>query len=199
MIFDNDNYSVILIEGGEPGDVAFVEWLNKHRSELETYVVNGGRVWLNAAANRTAVTQIEMAFGVFLDLTDVLPENVTCAPGAEIDPIYQVLQSCEMRGAPGHGFAHGYLSETSTYGYEPLTIDSNNGNIVLLRIRAGSGEVMQYIMSYAIHSIQILIGSQTITDFQYPIGQVFQFRINQFSSLITGSKFLSRFIDMINI
>lgn len=135
------NLPVVLIDGSESGGLALLDWLNSHRSKLEAFVENGGRAWLNAAAS-DVTEPFHMVFGVYWVYQEPYPVQVTCAPGAETDPVYQYPHAvgCDMSG---DSFAIGYLNPTGAYNYEILTVDSNNPEfIVLLRIHVGLGEVI---------------------------------------------------------
>lgn len=143
---------MILIDAGYQ-DYEFTFWIDDHRSAIETYVENGGRVWFNAALGFGSEGTFLFFDTVWFSGPDA--QSVTCAPGAELDPVYQRPHkvACDMY-ENGDYFAFGALAAVGPYNYTILTLDTEDEDwAVLLRVEVGLGEV-KCIMSISIDSFE---------------------------------------------
>jgi uncharacterized repeat protein (TIGR03803 family) len=128
--------SFIFMDGSDTNADAMATFLDANLTAMETWVGNGGRLFLNAAPNQGG--DINFGFGVTLIYNDeVFTTNAEAVnPSASIfnGPFTPVGTSWT-----GNWFAHGTISGT---GLNSLINDSNDGLSVLAETSFGLGHVL---------------------------------------------------------
>jgi hypothetical protein len=157
------SYQMLYIDGGSAEDSdAFVQYLDEHRSELQNYVEDGGRLFINAATEFQQ-QPISLVFGAS---SIELPDDQKSLESRAIDPLSPLFDNAGTAWEGGF-FAHNAL--TLSDGFTPLI---SNMGADPYTIVAGGGFGAGYV----------LLGTQTNTSFHWssPDGSdPFQLRVNE--------------------
>ena len=141
----------IFLAGSDNNANALNTFLAANRSAMQTWVSNGGSLFINAAPNQGG--NINFGFGVTLNYGPLNSSSGTAV--APVNPIFNGPFTPVGTYWTGSGFSHATVSGT---GLIPLIINTNNGSIILGEMAAGSGHV--------------LFGGMTIPLWQSPSPQV---------------------------
>ncbi|PZD71438.1 hypothetical protein C1752_06383 [Acaryochloris thomasi RCC1774] len=155
-IFTPSTYQVLYVDGGDSLGGEFRGFLDENRGSLESWVADGGSLFLNAARN-TSPAPIDLGFGATL-INDAFSDTA-----AAVDPNHPIFNGpVGLTGSSfsGFSFSHDYVTGTDI---APLINDSL-GQAVLAEQRFDSGLV--------------LFGGLTTTNFQNPKPEVIALRAN---------------------
>jgi hypothetical protein len=157
------NYEMLYIDGGSAEDSdAFVQYLDGHRGELESYVLGGGRLFINAATEFEA-QPISLVFGA---TSTELSDSDKSLEANAVDPQSALFANAGSTWEGGF-FAHNALSTLD--GFTPL-------------IQNSGAEPYTIVAGGAFGTGYVLLGGQTNTSFHWssPDGSdPFQLRVNE--------------------
>jgi hypothetical protein len=148
----------IFLEGSDNNALALATFLAANLSAMQTWVSNGGSLFINAAPNEGG--NINFGFGVTLNYS----EEQFAASGSAVNPLNPIFNG---PFAPvgthwtGNSFAH---ATNSGAGLIPLIINTNNGSILLGELSPGLGHA--------------LFGGMTVDSFHSPQPQAANLRAN---------------------
>ncbi len=147
----------IFLEGSDDNANALNTFLTANLATLQTWVSNGGSLFINAAPNQGA--NINLGFGVTLNYgTQISTIGAAAIP---VNPIFNGPFTPVGTNWTGDNFSHATVSGA---GLAPLIININNGSIILGEINAGLGHV--------------LFSGMTVPIFQSPEPQADNLRAN---------------------
>lgn len=151
-------YDMLYIDGGSENATEMVGFLNGNRSSLESYVMGGGRLFINAATELQ--TTFNLVFGA--SSTEFNIDNRSYSASA-LNPSNSLFAGAG-NAWDGFFFAHNEISTPSGFG---ALIADELGRTVLTGGFFGDGYV--------------LLGGQTNTSFHAPVGgsDPFQLRVNE--------------------
>jgi len=141
----------IFLEGSDDNANALNTFLAANLSAMQSWVSNGGSLFINAAPNQGG--NINFGFGVTLNYGPLDSSSGTAV--APVNPIFNGPFTPVGTYWTGSSFSHATVSGA---GLIPLIINTNNGSIVLGEMAAGLGHV--------------LFGGMTIPLWQSPSPQV---------------------------
>jgi hypothetical protein len=147
----------IFLEGSDNNANALNTFLAANLSAMQSWVSNGGSLFINAAPNEGG--NINFGFGVTLNYGPLYSSSGTAV--APVNPIFNGPFTPVGTYWTGSSFSHATVSGT---GLIPLIINTNNGSIVLGEMAAGSGHV--------------LFGGMTVPYWQSPSPQAANLRAN---------------------
>ena len=125
----------IFLEGSDNNANALNTFLAANLSAMQSWVSNGGSLFINAAPNQGG--NINFGFGVTLNYGPLNSSSGTAV--APVNPIFNGPFTPVGTYWTGSSFSHATVSGT---GLIPLIINTNNGSIVLGEMAAGSGHVL---------------------------------------------------------
>ena len=135
----------IYIDGSDQTSNALNSFLTPNLAAFQTWVANGGRLFLNAAPNQG--TNINFGFGgVTLNYNTMLNSSFStpgvAAPGQSFHPVFTGTNTPCATSFTGNWFAHGYISGGGT---TPIIVGNVNANPLLpslTELTWGSGLVL---------------------------------------------------------
>jgi len=138
-IFD-DGYEFIWLDGSDENTDWLVEYLDLHAEAIESYVSDGGHLWINAARNEHTGEDIDLGFGV--TLVYGFADNGYATEDA--DDLVDGENGNAGSSWTGSSFAHDYLTGD---GLEDATVfitseEDGAGNVLLAGMAYGDGYVM---------------------------------------------------------
>jgi hypothetical protein len=152
------SYALLYIDGGSTTAADMVSFLDTHRAALESYVLGGGRLFINAATENQGT--FDLVFGATSTQVDdpLKPLSATA-----VDPTNELFAGA---GASWDGFffAHNQLAAPDSFN---ALIVGDTGGTVLAGAFMGDGYVM--------------LGGQTNTSFHQSVNgsDPFQLRVNE--------------------
>jgi hypothetical protein len=152
------SYSMLYIDGGSESAPQMVNYLNANRGLLETYVLGGGRLFINAA------TEYQTSFGLVFGATsnEQSIDNRGYSASA-VDPTSTLFDGA---GTSWNGFFFSHNDIAAPDSFSSLIVD-DSGRTVLSGGFFGDGYVM--------------LGGQTNTSFHEGVAgsDPFQLRVNE--------------------
>lgn len=141
-------YDVIWMDGGADDGPDMRDFLNVYRSQLEDWVNEGGRLFINAAPYSNLGLTIDFGFGV------TLRESSNSNNGIIQDDSHEIFAGpyCPVVATySGNDFSHGLLCPPNM----DVLIQGENGNTLLISSEYGDGYVMfGALTAYTFHSPQ---------------------------------------------
>jgi len=125
----------IFLEGSDYNANALDAFLAANRSTMQSWVSNGGSLFINAAPNEGG--NINFGFGVTLNYGPLFSSSGTAV--APVNPIFNGPFTPVGTYWTGNSFSHATVSGA---GLVPLIINTNNGSIILGEMPAGLGHVL---------------------------------------------------------
>ena len=147
----------IFLEGSDYNANALDAFLAANRSTMQSWVSNGGSLFINAAPNEGG--NINFGFGVTLNYGPLFSSSGTAV--APVNPIFNGPFTPVGTYWTGISFSHATVSGA---GLVPLIINTNNGSIILGEKAAGLGHV--------------LFGGTTVPVYESPSPQAANLRAN---------------------
>ena len=147
----NQTYDYIYVDGGDGQTGGFEQFLNNNRTNLESWVTQGGSLFLNAA-RWGGTNAFDLGFGATLN-------NGPSGTGSATDPTHEIFDATTGVSWTGNWFAHDYISGA---GLTELIYGTNGA------ILAG----MNYGLGYA------MFGGMTNTYYHSPSAQANALRVN---------------------
>ncbi len=159
LTFDNaissgalsNNYNYIYIDGGDGQTSGFMTFIDTYRNDLESWVDNGGSLFLNAA-RWTNHTDFDLGF-------DATLHDGYSYSGTAIDPNHEIFDATTGTSWTGNYFSHDYITGNGLTGL----INGESG-WVLAEEAYGAGHVM--------------FGGMTNTNFHSPDNAAAALRVN---------------------
>jgi hypothetical protein len=148
----------IFMEGSDFNATALNTFLTANLAALQTWVSNGGSLFINAAPNQGG--NINCGFGVTLNY-NLTQYSTSGSAAILLNPIFNGPFTPVGTNWTGNDFSDATISGA---GVIPLIINTNNGSIILGEINYGSGHA--------------LFGGMTIPYWQAPSPQVANLRAN---------------------
>ena len=145
----------VFLEGSDLNANALNTFLAANRAAMQSWVSNGGSLFINAAPNQGG--SINFGFGVTLNYGPLYSSSGTAV--ARWNPIFNGPFTPVGAYWTGISFSHATVSGA---GLIPLIINTNNGSIILGEMAAGSGHV--------------LFGGMTVPSFHLPSPQAANLR-----------------------
>jgi hypothetical protein len=151
------SYKMLYVDGGDGTAYDFVSFLNANRTELESYVLGGGGLFLNAA------TWYQSSFELVFDVISTEGGIGYSYYGNAVNGANPLFADAGTSWS-GSYFAHNWLSDVA--GFDKL-ITGDSGQTILAGGSFGSGYV--------------LLGGQTSTFYHQAVdgSDPFQLRVNQ--------------------
>jgi hypothetical protein len=133
-VFDLNAYKVLYVDGGDDLGDLFRGFVDNNRGSLESWVSNGGSLYLNAARNNS-FGALDLGFGAVLN-SESFPSTISA-----VDPAHPIFNG--PVGITGNSFSGFFPSHDFVTGTNltPL-INSELGQIVLAEQRFNSGLVL---------------------------------------------------------
>jgi hypothetical protein len=154
-ILSGSTYKTLFFEGSDSNGQAFTEFLNNNRNTLESWVTNGGSLFLNAARNN-GYGALNLGFGV--SLLSLNYSNTATA----VNPNHLIFQG--PNGATGASFSGNYFAHDTVIGSGLTSLINGSSGSVLAEKDYGFGHV--------------LIGGMTTVNFHSPQPQATSLRAN---------------------
>ena len=149
----------IYLEGGDFNANALNTFLTANLSAMQSWVSNGGSLFINAAPNEGG--NINCGFGVTLNYNYPATRSDNGTAVARMNPIFNGPFTPVGTYWTGSSFSHATVSGA---GLVPLIINTNNGSIILGEKAAGLGHV--------------LFGGTTVPVYESPSPQAANLRAN---------------------
>jgi len=149
----------IFLAGSDNNANALNTFLAANRSTMQSWVSNGGSLFINAAPNEGG--NINFSFGVTLNYNDPVTTSYNGTVVAPVNPIFNGPFTPVGTSWTGSAFSHATVSGARLI---PLIINTNNGSIILGEMAAGFGHV--------------LFGGMTVPTYQSPSPQAANLRAN---------------------
>lgn len=151
-------YDLLYIDGGSDNAADMVSFLSSNQGSLETYVLGGGRLFINAATEWQ--TTFDLVFGATSTEQGIDQRSYSAFAVNAANPLFTGAGT----SWDGYFFAHNEISTSG--GFSDLMVDEL-GRTLLTGGFFGSGYVM--------------LGSQTNTAFHAPVAgsDPFQLRVNE--------------------
>jgi len=127
----------IFLEGSDDNANALNAFLTANLSAMQSWVSNGGSLFINAAPNEGG--NINFGFGVTLNWTNPATTSPSGTAVNPMNPIFNGPLTPVGTNWTGFWFSHATVSGT---GLIPLIINTNNGSIILGEKAPGSGHVL---------------------------------------------------------
>jgi hypothetical protein len=127
----------IFLEGSDDNANALNTFLAANLSAMQSWVSNGGSLFINAAPNEGG--NINFGFGVTLNYNGSGTHSASGTAVAPVNPIFNGPFTPVGTFWTGGSFSHATVSGTRLI---PLIINTNNGSIILGEMPAGLGHVL---------------------------------------------------------
>jgi hypothetical protein len=155
-----NSYALLYIDGGSSTAAEMIGYLNDNRTQLESYVLGGGRLFINAASDEQ--TTFDLVFGA--TSTQLIDEQKSFNAQA-VDPTLELFNGA---GSSWDGFFFGHNDIGLANGaFSSLIFDAGSGATLLAGGVFGEGYAM--------------LGGQTNTVFHQSVdgSDPFQLRVNE--------------------
>lgn len=155
---DFQGYALLYIDGGSTTAADMVSFLDAHRASLESYVLGGGRLFINAATEDQST--FDLVFGATSTQVD---DPIKSLSASAVDPTSELFVGAGTSWN-GYFFAHNQIAAPDSFN---ALIVGDTGGTVLAGAFIGDGYVM--------------LGGQTNTLFHESVNgsDPFQLRVNE--------------------